>query len=59
MNTDKNQNNNPTQENSSSTSGNEEALPVHNPFKEGDFKQVTELDVENEQKFKEAMTERD
>lgn len=37
----------------------DEALPVHNPLKEGDFKQITEQDVENEQKFKEALTERD
>lgn len=57
MNNDKNQNSNSAQE--SSSGNNEEALPVHNPFKEGDFKQVTEQDVENEQKFKEAMTERD
>jgi len=57
MNSDKNASD-PNQENTS-TNTNEKVLPVHNPLKEGDFKQVTQEDVENEQKFKEALTERD
>lgn len=37
----------------------EQALPIHNPLKEGDDKEITQEDVDNEQKFKEALTERD
>jgi hypothetical protein len=37
----------------------EESLPVHNPFDKKDDKKITQEDVENEQTFKEAQTERD
>ena len=34
-------------------------LPFHNPLKPGDDKQITQEDLENEQKYKEALSERD
>lgn len=37
----------------------EQALPVHNPLDPHDGKTVTQEDIENEQKYKEALTERD
>lgn len=37
----------------------EQPLPFHNPLKPGDKKQVTQEDIENEQKYKEALSERD
>ncbi len=36
-----------------------EPLPVHNPLNPADKKQVTQEDIENEQKYKEALSERD
>lgn len=36
-----------------------EALPVHNPLDTKDHRQITQEDIENEQKYKEALTERD
>jgi hypothetical protein len=43
---------------SSSNKNDEEQLNVHNPLKEDDDKEITQQDVENEQTFKEAQTER-
>jgi hypothetical protein len=37
----------------------EQPLPFHNPLKPEDGKKFTEKDVENEEKFVEAQTERD
>jgi hypothetical protein len=37
----------------------EEPLIVHNPFDKNDDKKITQEDVDNEQTFKEAQTERD
>jgi len=37
----------------------EEPLHVHNPLKEEDDRQITQEDIENEEKFREALTERD
>ncbi len=37
----------------------EQELNVHNPLKKDDDTQVTQDDVNNEQAFKEAQTERD
>ena len=37
----------------------EQALPVKNPFNENDNKKITPQDLESEQEFKEAQTERD
>ncbi len=34
-------------------------LPFHNPLKPDDDKQITQEDIENEQKYKEALSERD
>ena len=36
-----------------------EPLPVHNPLKPGDHTPITQEDIENEQKYKEALSERD
>lgn len=55
MNDDKSKANNKT------STQDEEAqkLPVHNPLNTEDDKEITDEDVENEQMFKEAQTERD
>ena len=37
----------------------EKPLPFHNPLQPGDDKQITQEDIENEQKYKEALSERD
>jgi hypothetical protein len=37
----------------------EKTLPVKNPFNQNDNKKITPQDIENEQEFKEAQTERD
>ncbi len=37
----------------------EQPLPFHNPLKPEDNKKITQWDLENEEKFKEAQTERD
>lgn len=37
----------------------QQPMTVHNPLNPNSDKQITQEDVENEQKFKEAMTERD
>lgn len=34
-------------------------LPFHNPLKPEDDKQITQEDIDNEQKYKEALSERD
>lgn len=34
-------------------------LPFHNPLKPNDHKQITQEDIDNEQKYKEALSERD
>ncbi|HEX8277658.1 MAG TPA: hypothetical protein VF540_03155 [Segetibacter sp.] len=47
------------QEDMKEESSKEQPLPVHNPFKPGDDKQITQEDIDNEQKFKEALSERD
>lgn len=37
----------------------QQPLPFHNPLKPDDDKQITQEDIENEQKYKEALSERD
>ncbi|HXL57593.1 MAG TPA: hypothetical protein VN958_15130 [Chitinophagaceae bacterium] len=37
----------------------EQPLPFHNPLNPEDNKKITQWDLENEEKFKEAQTERD
>ena len=37
----------------------QEPLTVHNPLNKNDDKKITQEDVDNEQTFKEAQTERD
>lgn len=34
-------------------------LPFHNPLKPDDHTTITQEDIENEQKYKEALSERD
>lgn len=63
MNNENNVNNNPSAENSNAMQDEkkdkQEPLPFHNPLKPNDDKQVTQEDIENEQKYKEALSERD
>ncbi len=63
MNNEKNVNNDSSAENSSAAqdekNNEQQSLPFHNPFKQGDDKQITQEDIENEQKYKEALSERD
>ncbi len=60
MTDDKNKTTEPAQT-SNDNNGNEDeqALPVKNPFNENDNKKITPQDLESEQEFKEAQTERD
>lgn len=63
MDNEKNVNNNTPAENSNSAqeekNNEQKPLPFHNPFEKGDDKQITQEDIENEQKYKEALSERD
>ncbi|MEJ7678979.1 MAG: hypothetical protein WKG06_14225 [Segetibacter sp.] len=63
MNNEKNVNNDSSAENSNSAkdekNNEQQPLSFHNPFKECDDKQITQEDIENEQKYKEALSERD
>jgi protein tyrosine phosphatase (PTP) superfamily phosphohydrolase (DUF442 family) len=52
-----NQDNEQSQSNDESNS--EQSLPVRNPFNPADDKKITQEDIDNEQKFKEALSERD
>ncbi len=45
--------------NSSKDEKSNEHVTVPNPFEPGNDKQITQEDIENEQKYKEALTERD
>ena len=56
MTNDKNENNGNASEKENKA---EQPLPVHNPLDPGDNKQITQEDIDNEQKYKEALTERD
>ena len=51
--------NKPQQQGNGGQQQNEEPLKVHNPFNANDDKVITQNDIDNEQKIKEAMTERD
>jgi hypothetical protein len=60
MTDDKNKSTQPDQSSDNDNGANEEkALPVHNPFDKNDTKKITPEDIEREQEFKEAQTERD
>lgn len=63
MNIEKNQNNESTGENSNSSqdekNDSQQPLPFHNPLKPDDDRQITQEDLDNEQKYKEALSERD
>jgi len=37
----------------------EKPLPFHNPLNPNDHREITQEDIENEEKFKEALSERD
>ncbi len=45
--------------NQSEKNDEQKPLPFHNPLKPDDDRQITQEDIENEQKFKEALSERD
>jgi hypothetical protein len=60
MTDDKNKTTQPAQtSNNNNNSEEEKTLPVKNPFNENDNKKITPQDLESEQEFKEAQTERD
>lgn len=63
MNNEKNVNNGSTGENNNSSQeekdNEQQPLPFHNPLKPEDDKQITQEDLDNEQKYKEALSERD
>jgi len=60
MTDDKNKTNEPLQtSNDNNNNEEEQVLPVKNPFNENDNKKITPQDLESEQEFKEAQTERD
>ena len=60
MQNDKIGTNNPgPQRSDSAENTDEQVLPVHNPLDPGDGRQITQEDIDNEQKYKEALTERD
>jgi len=45
--------------NANEKSPNEKPLPVHNPLNPDDDKKISQEEIDNEQKYKEALTERD
>jgi hypothetical protein len=45
--------------NSSNDNNGQEPLHLHNPLKGGEEMDITQEDIDNEQKLKEAQTERD
>jgi hypothetical protein len=53
------QSQNGTSSNTEKEANEDQPLPVHNPLNPADKRQIAEEDIENEQKYKEAMTERD
>jgi hypothetical protein len=60
MTDDKNKTTQPDQTSANDNARDEEkALPVHNPFDKNDNRKITPEDLEREQEFKEAQTERD
>ena len=59
MNDDKNKMQPSQGEDATDKKNEEQQLHVKNPFNKNDDKKITQQDVENEQQFKEAQTERD
>lgn len=63
MNNEKNVNSESTGENRNSgqdkKNNDQQPLPFHNPLNPDDDKQITQEDLDNEQKYKEALSERD
>lgn len=63
MNNEKNVNSEPTGENRNSgqdeKNNDQQPLPFPNPLNPEDDKQITQEDLDNEQKYKEALSERD
>ena len=59
MTNDKNKATERAQTNDNNGNEEEKPLPVKNPFNENDNKKITPQDLESEQEFKEAQTERD
>ncbi len=62
MSNEKNADNNAAQdsnENEDKKKSDQQPLPFHNPLKPDDDKQITQEDLDNEQQYKEALSERD
>jgi hypothetical protein len=59
MTDDKNKTTEPSQTTNNTEGKDEEPLHVQNPFNKNDNKKITPQDIESEQEFKEAQTERD
>lgn len=59
MENDKNSTTHSQQQPEDKQTDNQKPLTVHNPFDPNDKRQITQEDIENEQKFKEALSERD
>lgn len=59
MTDDKDKTTEPTQTPDNNNGSNEDVLHVKNPFNQNDNKTITQEDIESEQEFKEAQTERD
>lgn len=57
-----NKNSSPVENNNSAQdekNNEQKPLPFHNPLKPDDQTEITQEDIENEQKYKEALSERD
>ncbi|MCW3114662.1 MAG: hypothetical protein JWR18_3058 [Segetibacter sp.] len=59
MENNKSQTDQPGKSENESQNEDQQALPVHNPFDPNDKRQITQEDIDNEQKYKEALSERD
>ncbi len=59
MDNNKNKTTGPEQTTGKNKDNSNEELDVQNPFDKSDNKKITQQDVESEQEFKEAQTERD
>jgi hypothetical protein len=59
MENNKSQTDQPGKSENESQNEDQQALLVHNPFDPNDKRQITQEDIDNEQKYKEALSERD
>jgi hypothetical protein len=59
MENNKSDTNTSNEKDSQEESKNQQPLTLHNPLNPDDPRKITQEDIENEQKYKEALTERD